>query len=302
VWIIAAILGMIAFIVFEGLAIITLCKGFGYKKGFWNGYMYSAGDIYVSAITPSASGGQPASAYFMVRDGIPGSVTTVVLIIKVVLYLFSILIVGIVCFIVMPSKILAFSTFSKILIIIGVVLLVFLSLLFILLLKRRNLLKSICRKCIAFLAKIRIIKRPDVYNQKLNHWIRSYRDCARALIGKKSVLLKALLFNILQRISQLLITVFAFLAVGGAVSSAGEIFVMQEMVVIGSNCIPIPGAMGIADFLMIDAFSSILDTSSAINLELLARTISFYLCVLLCGFSFFFKLIRINKRKQKNQV
>jgi uncharacterized protein (TIRG00374 family) len=281
------------------MAINTLCKGFGYKNSFWKGYIYSAGDIYVSAITPSATGGQPASAYFMVRDGIPGSVTTVVLLINLVLYLFSILIVGVVCFIAMPTKILEFSNLSKALIIAGAILLFFLSLIFILLLKRRNLLKSICRKCIKLLAKLRLVKHPDALNQRLSDWIRSYRDCARALSGKKRVLLKALIFNLLQRISHILITVFAFLAVGGALSSAGEMFVMQEMVVIGSNCIPIPGAMGVADYLMIDTFSSIVDGTVAVNLELLARTISFYLCVLLCGFSFFFKLIHTKKNKTK---
>jgi type IV pilus assembly protein PilB len=57
--------------------------------------------------------------------------------------------------------------------------------------------------------------------------------------------------------------------------------------------------MGVADYLMIDTFSSIVDGTVAVNLELLARTISFYLCVLLCGFSFFFKLIHTKKNKTK---
>lgn len=300
VWIIASILGMAGFIIFEGMAIVTLCKGFGYKKGFGNGYIYSASDIYVSAITPSATGGQPASAYFMMRDGIPGSVVTVALLINVVLYLFSILILGVACFIAMPSKIFAFSTLSKTLIIVGAVVLSLLSMLFILLLQKHTLLHSICRKFIQLLAKLRLIKHRESKFKKLEAWIDSYRDCALALKGKKWVIVKALGFNLLQRISYLLITVFAFLAVGGAASHAGEMFVMQEMVVIGSNCIPIPGAMGIADYLMIDAFSSIVDGSMAVNLELLARTISFYLCVIICGFSFFFKLLKSNK-KHKNQ-
>ena len=76
-WLACAFLGMAGFIVFEGLAIMTIIKSFGYKRPFRKGIIYSTSDIYFSAITPSASGGQPARAYFMMRDGIPGSMTTV---------------------------------------------------------------------------------------------------------------------------------------------------------------------------------------------------------------------------------
>ena len=57
VYIICAVLCMLGFIFFEGLALITICRSFGYKKSIGKGIMYSATDIYFSAITPSASGG-----------------------------------------------------------------------------------------------------------------------------------------------------------------------------------------------------------------------------------------------------
>ena len=288
---------MLCFIFFEGFAILALCKGFGYKKGFGKGYIYSASDIYVSAITPSATGGQPASAFFMIRDGIPSSVVTVILLINLVLYIFSLLIIGLVCFIAMPFEIFAFSTLSKALIIAGVISLVFLAVLFILLLKKQNLLHGLCRKLIGFLGKLHILKNTECKYKKLSVWMDSYHDCAQVMKDKHGVLIKALIFNLLQRIAQISITVFAFLAVGGSLSVAPEVFVMQEMVVVGSNCIPIPGAMGVADYLMLDAFSNVVG-AQATNLELLARTISFYLCVILCGLSFFFKLV-LSRRKNK---
>ncbi len=299
IWIIAAFLCMLGFILFEGFALLTICKGFGYKRGFWSGYHYSASDIYVSAITPSASGGQPASAYFMVRDGIPSSLTTVILLINLVLYIFAILIIALVCFAVMPLKILAFSTLSKVLIGAGTITLLGLAIIFILLLKKPNILHGLCRRCIKILGKLRLIKKTEAKYEKLNVWIKSYTDCAQAMKGKKAVIIKALIFNILQRISQVMITVFAFLSIGGSFSTASEVFVMQEMVVVGSNCIPIPGAMGVADYLMLDAFSNVVSAETAVNFELLARSISFYLCVILCGCSFFLKLFLLRRKKKK---
>ena len=66
-----AVSGMFGFIFFEGMALTVIVRGLGYPAKHRQGFVYSAADIYFSAITPSASGGQPASAFFMIRDGIP---------------------------------------------------------------------------------------------------------------------------------------------------------------------------------------------------------------------------------------
>ena len=50
-WIALAFLCMVGFIVFEGLAVLQLCKAFGYKEKVKRGIVYSAVDIYFSAIT-----------------------------------------------------------------------------------------------------------------------------------------------------------------------------------------------------------------------------------------------------------
>ncbi|MBQ6320258.1 MAG: flippase-like domain-containing protein, partial [Lachnospiraceae bacterium] len=70
-WIGIAIICMAAYILFEGLALLSILKAFGYKRSVNKGIIYSAADIYFSAITPSATGGQPASAFFMLSDGVP---------------------------------------------------------------------------------------------------------------------------------------------------------------------------------------------------------------------------------------
>ena len=98
-WIALAFLCMVGFIVFEGLAVLQLCKAFGYKEKVKRGIVYSAVDIYFSAITPSATGGQPASAMCMMQDGIPGAVTTIVLLLNLTLYTIAIIVIGAVWFI-----------------------------------------------------------------------------------------------------------------------------------------------------------------------------------------------------------
>ena len=301
-FLVAAVGGVLGFIIFEGLALMCICKSFGYKRSFPKGYSYSAADIYFSAITPSASGGQPASAFFMVRDGIPGSVVTVSLLINLVMYTFAILILGIVCFLMDPTVFLSFSTFSQILIIFGIFAQIFLAAVFILLLKKEKVLHGICDKFLCLLAKLHIVRKLDKKRAKLTRWIASYKECAAAISGKRSMLIKALIFNVLQRASLISVTLFSFLAAGGEVSQIANVWVMQSMVVLGSNCVPIPGAMGVADYLMLDAFSIIMTAQAAVNLELLARSVSFYFCVALSGLSMIIRLVIdkiVSKRKSK---
>ena len=81
--------------------------------------VYSSSDIYFSAITPSATGGQPASAYFMMKDKVPGAVTTIILLVNLTLYTVSIIVIGVLCFILRPTMVVHFSIVSKIMIFIG---------------------------------------------------------------------------------------------------------------------------------------------------------------------------------------
>ena len=291
-WLVMAFLGTFGFIFFEGAALLCICKALGYRRGVANGYIYSASDIYFSAITPSATGGQPASALFMMRDGIPAPTVTVSLILNLVMYTFAIIALGIIGFILDPGVFLEFSLPSKLLIIFGIVALLGLATVFIALLKKPNLLHRICDKCLYLLAKLKIVRKLEKKQKKLSDWIESYHECALAVNGKTSMLVKAFIFNFLQRASLILVTAFSFLATGGSVSELKTVFVRQTMVVIGSNCVPIPGGMGVADYLMLDAFSQMVtDPTAVVNLELLSRSISFYFCVILCGLSVAVKLI-----------
>lgn len=294
-WLICAFCGTLGFIVFEALAIMTIIKSFGYKRPFRKGIIYSTSDIYVSAITPSASGGQPASAYFMMRDGISGSMTTVSLIVNLVMYSFAIVIIGIVSILMKPSIFLGFPIPGKILILVGAVLLIGLALFFLLILYKSSILLKMGNGFLSFLGKIRIIRNVDGKKARLKTAIEEYNSHVSHLKGKGWMLVRALILNILQRSSLISVTLFIYLAAGNDPSLAIDVWVSQCLVVIGTNMIPIPGAMGISDYMLISAFSAIgFSSVAALNLNLASRGVSFYLSVILCGISTVVRLISYN--------
>ena len=116
VWTAAAFLCVAGYILFEAAALGTLLRNSGISSRYRDDSFYSASDIYFSAITPSSSGGQPAAAYFMIRNGIPAGVATVTLIINVVMYTFATVVVGIVAIFINRELFMGFSSVSKVLI------------------------------------------------------------------------------------------------------------------------------------------------------------------------------------------
>lgn len=280
-YVIAAVLCMLGFILFEGVSLVYIARNFGYKRNLLDGLAYSASDIYLSSITPSATGGQPASAYFMMQSGISGAVATVILLLNLMMYMLAMLVVGLLSFVLRPGLFLSFSTISKVLIIAGALVQVGLVLLFMLLLRKEKILFGICNKLLSFLEWLKILKKREKLEKRLESAMVRYRECAKMVAGRHRLVIGAFLFNLIQRVSLTMVTVFAYLATGGTLAQAVDIGATQCYVYLGSNIIPVPGAMGVSDYILLDGLGNLVDDYA--HLGIFSRALSFYFCVLLCG-------------------
>lgn len=295
-WLLAALGCMVLYVLFEGLALLIICRAFGYKCNLWQGYIYSSADIYFSAITPSATGGQPASAYFMVKDGMSKMMITSALIMNLCMYTLSIIVVGTLCFVFRFNTFLDYNLISQLFIIFGYLVQVGLAIFFIFLFFNKSLLHKLCSSFLHILCKIKILRKEEQKQTRLNNAMERYHHYVTVLSGHRKTLLFVLLFNLLQRFFHICITVFAFLATGGTIKQAIDVWFMQGYVLIGSYCVPIPGGMGVSDSLLLDSFDSIMSNEAAVHLDLLSRSLSFYLCILLCGISILLQYCVVKKR------
>ena len=84
-------------------------------------------------------------------------------------------------------------------------------------------------------------------------------------------------------LSNVIVPALLYVATRGGADKTVELFSKQCLITIGYNYVPIPGALGIADYLMIDGFSSIMTKAQAIDLDMLSRGLTFYICVTLSG-------------------
>ena len=279
VWIMLAALCAFGFIYFEGLGLQCTCRFFGHGFPAGKGIIFSASDIFFSAITPSATGGQPAALIFMLKYGTPAAVSAIALLLNLVMYTVAILIISAVCCIAHPGILLRMNLVPKLFIAFGVIVQIAFIALFLMCIFNEKLILKVCRWGLRLLCKMHIYKDYDAQYEKLLAMIKQYKECG-ALLKKETVIL---------------VSVCVFLAVGGEAKCAFKAFSVQALAVLGSNAVPIPGAVGVADFILLSGFRQIVH--DPVSVELLSRGISFYATIVFCGVLLLCVLI---KRKLKN--
>ncbi len=297
VWAMCAIASMFGFILFEAFSLRSICLALGIRPKFRHCCEYAAADIYFSAITPSATGGQPASVLLMRQDGISVPTATAALLINLTMCAFATFMIGVVCFGLNLQTFLRFSLIPRMLILIGFLMQLVTAFVLYLMVWHETLLQSIVSGVIRFGGKLHLVRNQEEVLKLLEEKMDDYRRTVKLVANRKFYLLQAFVFNFLQRCAQLSITMFVFRAMKLHCASMFDIWATQGYVVMGSNYVPIPGGMGVADILLLNGFGSIMPSHIAAQLELISRSLSFYLCILLCGGGL---LLRIGIRKMKS--
>ena len=300
IWLIPAALCMFGYIFFEGRSLVLILRTLGYPAKKRRGFLYASADIYFSSITPSATGGQPASAFFMHKDGISAVEVTVSLILNLTMYTLAIITLGLVSLIFFPRIFIDFELPCKIMILIGIFAMIILTVFFIILLKRQSILLYIGNLLIKIMQKLHFKNTAGKFKIKLDTMIENYNECVVTLAGKKKLLVKTFLLNLLQRISQILVFVFCYFAMHGKLSDGLMVFAIQTYVIMGSNFIPVPGAVGISEFLMYFGYTMLLTDEAAYSLAILGRGISYYTCTIISMITVIIGYILIRIRKTKD--
>lgn len=296
-WMALALLSMGGFVWFEVLSLRHLERFFGHGRSLRRNTVYSAADVFVSAITPSATGGQPASAYFMVKDGIPAAVVTMCLLLNIMLYTVSILLIGLLCFLLAPHVFFAFSVPSRWLIAAGFLFQLLIVIGLFLLVSKEKIILRFAGGVMRLLHKLHLMRNIETRLAALERMAQEYRACIDAFRGGARVVVQVLILNLLQRLCNMSVTLFVYLAVGGSPADTLTVMVTQGFVVLGSNAVPIPGAVGVADLLFLDGFRELIADTACV--ELISRGISFYVCLLLCGLLTVFAAVKHYKKEHQ---
>lgn len=283
-WIVAAFGAMLGFVLFEAASLHVILHRLGERPRFLSSVVYSTSDTYYSAITPSASGGQPASAFYMVKDGIGAGRASFALVFNLSAYTAAIIIIGLFAVIVRPGF---FSRidggFPKALVIIGFVIQGLLLAFFIGCMFCGGAVRKLGGGIISLLTKMRIVKKPDKWREKLDREISIYKECRRAIAEHPGMTVMGLLFNLAQRVSHVLIPCFVLYAADQTIDFL-DLFVCSAFVTIGYNSIPLPGGVGVYEYLYPNIYSiAVQGEAFVLSALMVSRAISYYICMILSG-------------------
>lgn len=302
-FLLGAFLCMIMNIGFKGMSIGLLSRTLGYKKSPLNNYSYASADVYFSAITPSATGGQPASAYYMVKDGIPISHTTAVLSVNLLMYTASLIVLAVITFILRPNLFLNIDSWIvKVCIIVGLLVqLLFLSV-YVMIMVSEKLVITIARKLIGIGAFLHIIKHKKRYIGRVDQSVHRFRSSVLLLAHDKRALIGSFLLNFAERLVYISIGVLVFYgALYNIPSLAGvkidviDIYALEAYCWFGAYCVPLPGAVGASEAIFNNVFSMVISNSVLLSATMVTtRGINFYISFIFAGLVTLANHIRVN--------
>ena len=285
---------MTVYLLLEGINMRRTLKELGEKVSIMQAFKYSLIGFFFSSITPAASGGQPMQIYYMHKDKIQVSNSTLALIIN----LASMQIITIsMAFI---SLVLNYSFMNKVLItffIVGISLNA--SALFILIAGIFS--KRLSKWLIKLAVKIMILFRiRNIWSKKRKLMIelKSYQSSALYIRNNKKLMVKTITTTFIQFTFYYSISYWTYLSLGFNGHNILELITMQSILFATVSGIPSPGAVGVSEGAFIEIYRNIYPTNMIKSATLITRGINFYLFVLISGIVVIVNEIR-NKEKEE---
>ena len=301
-FLVAAFICMIMHMGFKGLSLGALNKHLGYKKKPLENYSYASADIYFSAITPSATGGQPASAYYMVKDGIPLSITTAILSFNLFMYTSNLIFVGLLAFLIRPMLFLQFELWVKLFIIAGfLVQSGFLAVYIMIIVSDKTVLR-LAKWIISLLCFLHIFKDKNKYMERVENSVNRFRASVKMVSKSKKMIVSTFTLNFLERIGYLAIGVLVFFGakynmpnLSSVDVSVIDVFALETYAMLGAYCVPLPGAVGASEGIFFSIFSLLINNKVLLNSTMVTtRAITFYICFIFAGIVTLIHHIKVN--------
>lgn len=282
-WLLVGLLCMIGFVCFESVIIHYLMNAMSWSINLIHCIKYSFIGFFVSAITPSSTGGQPAQIYFMKLDGISISVSSLVLMVVTVAYKAALMVMAFVMLIIENEFVMKHIAGIEFIMILGIAINLIVIIFLALMIFKQSLAKRLTGKFLLFLGKHKLIKNPDEKLKKLLLSISKYDKGAAFLKEHKGMCFNVFIITVVQRLLYLAVTYAVYRAFGLKGCSAFEIITLQLIISLAVDNLPWPGGMGVNEGIFMIFFTEIFTASYVTAGLMLTRGLNYYFIILAGG-------------------
>lgn len=270
-----SIVCVIFFIIGESIIIYYMMRSLGAKVRMGHCALYSFVGFFFSCITPSATGGQPMQIYYMKKDKLPIPVTTLVLMIVTITYKAVLVFIGVVVCVLGRGFLKGYLGNLMWVFYLGVGLNVFCVSLMLVLVFAPGLAKNLMVKGMRILEYFHILKHKPERLEKLEQSMDQYHKTAAFWAEHKRIILNVFLITFVQRTVLFTVTYWIYCALGFHAYGIFTITLLQSVISVSVDMLPLPGGMGISETLYMVMFAPVFGKVMLPSM-LLSRGISYY--------------------------
>jgi len=292
-FVLLACLFMVIYIMCEGINIRRILKTLNDKITFLSSFKYASVGFFFSAITPSASGGDPMQLYFMKKDNLSLSHGTLSLLVELTSFELVCCILALFGYFYNFDIITYHIGKLKYLVIVGIILnVLYITLLLVMIFSKKIAIKF--SNLIVKLLQLIHYKKIEFFKEKMFKQIEEYHSCSLYLKKNNKLLIKVVLTTFVELILYHSVPYCIYLAFGLGKYDVVTFISLSAVLYTSVAFLPLPGAMGASEGSFVVLYKMLFPLKLLSSAMILSRTVSYYLFVIFTGLVI---LISVLKRK-----
>lgn len=202
-----------------------------------------AGQFY-SAITPSASGGQPMQVWEMHRRGISAGVATACVSVKFIGFQTAVLLTGGVLWLTNRGVVAGELYGYRWVIALGFAVNTGMLAMIAMTVSHAHLLMALIRRLTGLCARLRVVRNPRTMQEKLRTAVDEYRDALGSLVHAPAEAVVILILSVLQVLAYMSVVICIHKSFGLESADYAALLTLQYLLFIAAAFVPLPGAAG----------------------------------------------------------
>lgn len=274
---------VVLFISCESVILRLMLLNAGSKPAKGRCLLYSFIGFFFSAITPAAGGGQPAQVYYMNKDKLDPGITSPILVVVTVGYKVVLVLYGIVAFIIRPSEIMNAGDVVLTWAGLGFALNIIVVCMLLIAVFKTDIMEKILRSLMRIIGRFVKPRRMARYEKRLECCIDNYHKSTECIKSNPKLMAFVFIISIIQRSLLFAIPWLVLRSFGITGHSLPVIIMMQSLVSLGTDLLPLPGGSGAHEALFVILFDGICGENLVLPILIASRGISFYAQLVICG-------------------
>lgn len=247
--------GLVGFFIWcESIIIWYMMHSYGIKLKKSTCFLFSSAGFFFSCITPSASGGQPMQIYYMKRENIPIPVSTVILMIVTITYKLVLVVIGAGIFLFGQGFVHHYLGEILPVYYLGLLLNIICVAVMTVLVFYPALVRRMLTGGISLLKKTGLMHNKSGQMEKLEAYVDKYQDVSAYLKSHIRVIAVVFVITFVQRAALFAATWFVYKSFGLSGISFFDVTLLQGVISVSVDMLPLPGGMGISESLFLKIF------------------------------------------------